>query len=185
VKINDWDRTKVVTLSTGRKVTVRAVPPYVAIRAAEAFPMPDPPRITIKAKVPGAVDEVMEKEKDPAYINECMKVMAKRREAINEANWLYSLPDVEPEGDESWKEAIAEAVPNVVWRTGARGRRMDYIEWVILCNPADLRVLQEAFAELNNDTLTDTLMKATEESFRDQVQRDSSIKDPAAIGQAS
>ncbi len=174
MKINDWDLTKTVTLSTGRVVTVRAVPPYVSIRAAELYPMPDPPQLRIRSKLPGAVDEIMDDEKDPAYIKAVMDTMTKRREAVNEAQWLYSLPDVKADEDDSWREAIEEAVPNIVWRQGARGRRMDYIEWVILSNPRDLKLLQDTIAELNSEKepISEALLQAAEESFRDQVQRD-------------
>lgn len=174
MKVNEWDRTKQVTLTTGQTITVRAVPPFLTMRVARRFPIPEPPRITIKSKLPGAVTEVMEQPEDPEYVKAVAELINKRAEAIDDVVWLYSLPDIEPATDDSWKLDVELADPEMTWRDGERGYRLDYIQYVLLANRADYNTVREAMDELSNTKApTASLMAAAEESFRPETEQDS------------
>jgi hypothetical protein len=136
----------------------------------EAVPFPEPPIIDVPSQVPGAPSQKFAQDQDPEYLRERGKAFVKRYEILTELQWLYGLPEITPPVDDAWKEEIKLFLPDIEWRAGPRGRRADYIEYVVLSNAEDQRRLRDAIEAISTVAIPEELSKAAEESFRGDVQ---------------
>jgi hypothetical protein len=162
-------RIKRIKLTTGEDVTVRAVPPHLTIQAAKAHPLPEPPLIDIESQLPGGGKEKFLNDKDPEYLRKLAEARRARADYLNEVQWLYSLPDIQLPSEDYWKVEIEEAMPEVKWRQGARGRKLDYIEYIILGCNEDVRRVREAMDEVNGIQKSQELLESVEDAFRGDV----------------
>jgi hypothetical protein len=133
------------------------------------YPDPKPP-VRTSDGVAGPVSMVV--EDDPEYLMEKERIELLRGERLNELSFLWALKDVVvPEGfdvADELGELIRLGDPDWQPRTGDVGRKLDYIEWVLLANYVDQRKVQGALAELQGIDLGAS--KSIEDSFRSDVE---------------
>lgn len=160
-----------VKLSSGRVLRLRAVPPYLLMEAGKRIIDPKPPLVEIESQIPGGGKTFFEDATNPQYQQALLESQLKRGHLLDETNWLYGLPDVVPPEDDSWKDDILDALPGLEWRDGKRGRKLDYIQYVVVASQADLDRIRKKFNELGEESQTDeSLMESVEHSFRGDVQ---------------
>jgi len=156
-----------VKLSNDKSVRVYA-PPSVRLSQllAEKYPDPSPP-IRESKTVTGDIIK-MTIDDDPEYLREKKRIEELRMKEIGELTILFALKEIEVPEDFSMdaiKEIVSLSDPNWKPREGKMGRKLDYIEWVLLANPGDQLKVQEALVELSGIDLD--AVRATEDSFRD------------------
>lgn len=163
---------KGITLSNGMVIRVYR-PPYIHIHAnvAKRHPEPPSPPTITEQKVTG--DEItMVFEDDPEYQAE----LARWNEVVNEETdmmcTVFALKDVQVPDD--WT-LDTEAGPEMRFfdhgwspREGPIGRKLDYIQWVVLVEIEDLVLYSETLRDVSAIDLKE--VAANEASFRDQVE---------------
>lgn len=160
-----------IKLSSGRVLRLRAVPPYLLMEAGKRVIDPKPPIIEIESQIPGGGKTLFEDITNPEYKHALEESGIKRGHLYDEINWLYGLPDVVPPASDDWKIDLADANPDIEWREGKRGRKLDYIQYVVVASQADLTRIRDKFSQLGEETKTDeALMESVEDSFRSPVQ---------------
>jgi hypothetical protein len=150
---------KDVTLQSIGKVRVYR-PPNMKIHRLVSGKYKYPPQPTSEIEMYRGKNEPKEKEtillvegpEFDAWREECDALDAARFAEINDANYLYALKDVslpadfDPEAefgdfarllDEDWKP-----------RGGPNGRRLDYLEWVVMGTGDDAAIVSEALNSL-------------------------------------
>ena len=163
---------KTVTLRNGKTVSFRYVPPFLASKIAGKIPDPDPPVIIIPSKLPGVKPSEEYNFQDPTYIKARLDSIRRRAELLNEFAWNYSIVGIEPPEDDEWKTKldIIEYDPDFVWREGRIGRRLDWIQYVLLANPNDLGTVQKIVNEASSSFDEEEVTEA-EDTFRDSDKR--------------
>ena len=164
-----WERVDTVVLVGGRKVKIRALPPFIAISARSKVPLPDPPIVEIASELPGGTTQRFLDEKNPEYLLALRKAEQAREEIYQDLIWAYGLPEVEPPEDDGWKREIEQLVPDIPWKDGKIGRKIDYIKYVVISSQADANTVQVALHKLSLG-ITEEEVKAAEESFRSKVE---------------
>lgn len=158
-----------VELSSGEKVRVYPSPGLkVSQLAEEKFPTPLAPVRESKTVTGDTIK--MSIDDDPDYLREKARVDVLQADEIGSLTMLFCLKDVKVPADfdmEAVTEIVCFSKPDWQPREGTVGRKLDYLEWVLLANPADRLKIQEALAELSGINLD--AVKATEDSFRDNV----------------
>ncbi len=79
-----WERVDTVELAGGRKLKIRALPPFIGIAARSKVPMPDPPIIEIKSEIPGSPPQKFLDEKAPEYLLAVRKAEIEREEVYQD-----------------------------------------------------------------------------------------------------
>lgn len=164
------------------ELTIGAVrvysPPLVKI---DAIIEKDP---TLKLPEPEIIEEEMKsgktvvvvKDDDPEYLRELAKVEALREEKGREMMWLFALRDVKP--PEGWDieaqmgDEIRFYDPEWKPREGKVARKLDYIEWVVLVDGANVRAVNNALNELAG--VSEEVVKQIENSFPGGVEGETS-----------
>lgn len=161
---------KDVTLSDGQEIRVY-VPPSIKLAQMlmASYPDPKPPIVESKTVTGGTIKMII--EDDPDYLKEKDRIEELRNEKLNELTALFSLKDVEvPEdwnmGEFDWLALYVD--PDWSPRKGYHGRKLDYIEWDLLGNPADTILIQEARAEMAG--IDFGVVDQIEASFRGDVE---------------
>ncbi len=168
----DWGRKAEVTLVSGRKVLVRAVPPFLLDRVQDRIPLPEPPIKIITPQMPGAREERLLDNQDPEYLRALEKATEARSVARTELFWNYGIVGVEPPASDQWKEELAFFDPDIEFRDGKIGRRLDYIQYVVVSTQEDFYRLQNSILLLTRPT--DGELMRTMRSFRGDVQDNTS-----------
>lgn len=163
---------KDIVLSSGVEVRVY-VPPSLKLSSIlmRQEKYQDPPVPIVESETVTGEKLKMAIEDDPAYLAEKQRVADLRDDRLNELMVLYALKDVEiPEGwdvEGEMGEFIRFADEEWQPREGSEGRRLDYIEWELLVNPADAILIQRTISELSSIDLDE--VDRTEDSFRGDV----------------
>ena len=148
-------------------LTIRVyMPPAVKISAvvAKKYPMPEAP---IK-QIPTAAGEIerIQVVDDPAYLAEKARVEEARRKESDEWYYLYALRDVQAPDDfdvEVYRPLAEAETPGWTPREGERGRKLDYLEWELLADPAVYNKIQNALIEMM--TIDEEVVDLIEASF--------------------
>lgn len=165
---------KDVVLSSGEEVRVYA-PPSIKIdqMLRKKYPDPQMPFVDEVIKTTKRKIRVMI-EDDPEYLLEIKRVAELRREDADELNTLFALKDVEvPEGfDIETEMGDILRFSDSEWqpRKGTVGCKLDYIEWALLANSADVLLFQTTVAELIGIDLE--AVESIEASFRGSVEEE-------------
>lgn len=157
-----------VTLTTGRTVLVRAVPPFLTDKVMSKYPLPEPPIRIIKSQLPGGVDEHLLDEQDPQYLLDTKHVLEQQQTARTDLMWQYGIIGVDVPVTDDWKRDIEMATGPVPWRDGDIGRRLDYIQCIVVSNQEDyMRVLS---AIMGISRTTQESIEEAVKSFRSSLQ---------------
>ncbi len=161
---------KDVTLSDGQEIRVY-VPPSIPLSQIlmASYPDPKPPIVESETVTGGTIKMII--EDDPDYLKEKDRIEELRNEKLDELTALYSLKDVEVPDDWDinifgWLALLAD--PDWSPREGPLGRKLGYIEWDLLGNPADAILVQEARAEMAG--IDFGVVDQIEASFRGDVE---------------
>lgn len=161
---------KDVVLTTGKTVRVYA-PPVIRIynMLNDKYPMPQKRIVTEKTATGREISMVI--EDDPEYeiaVNE-------RDDNIDsesqELNTLFALKDEAVPDDfsmDGYQDILSYSNPDYKPREGANGRKLDYIEWELLGNPADSSRVQTAINDLISVDME--AVDAVEKSFPGEVE---------------
>jgi len=162
---------KDVELLDGRTVRVYR-PPMRRIwdRVQEMHPRPQPPIVTEKTATGKEIS--MSIDDDPDYLRELAKWERLINEKVDEMGSLFMFKDLDVPDDWDVEEAVGAENrffdPDWAPREGKMGRKLDYIQWVILANSVDSARIVEAQRELSGIDLEE--VERNEASFRDQVE---------------
>lgn len=165
---------KEVELTSGRTVKVY-VPPILRIRSIleKKYPMPKKKVVTSDTIGGGTVSMVI--EDDPEYAI----AVAEREELIDEESQeltiLFALKrETVPEDFDmdDYLSILSYSNPDVKPRPGIQGRKLDWIEWELLANPADRGRVQVAINDLISVDLE--AVDLIEQSFPDNVEEGTS-----------
>lgn len=161
---------KEVELSDGQKVKVYA-PRSIAMDQLlmKQYPDPQPPIVESETVGGGTIRMVI--EDDPDYLRKKSEVEALRYEKLEELSALDSLRDVKvPDkwSTDSFSYLALLADPDWKPREGKAGRKLDYIEWDLLGNPADAILVQEIRAQMMGIDMG--AVDSIEASFRGKVE---------------
>ena len=166
-----------VELTTGESVRVHS-PPIgkidVLLDRDPELKLPEPEVIEEELKSGKTV--VMVKDDDPEYLKERRRVEALREEKGREMMWLFTLRDVSPPKDWDITEDLGDEIafydPGWKPREGKVGKKLDYIEWVILSDGANVTAINSALNELAGVSLE--VASQVEDSFPGQVEGEGS-----------
>ena len=161
---------KEVELTTGRTVKVYA-PPVLRISRMldEKYPEPQKPIVTETTGPGRAISMII--EDDPEYKRKMEEREIDIDKESGELNILFALLDEQPPDDFSmdfYLDILSYSNPDLKARDGKNGRKLDWIEWDLLSNPADeTRVAQAINSLISVDMeVVDSIGK----SFPDQVE---------------
>lgn len=159
-----------VKLQSGREVRVYA-PPMSKIMALSnrKHPYPDVPVVT---DVSGTGEEIsMQIDDDPAYMAKLREVDEARSVDIQELTFLFALKDENPPDDfnaESFGAEMRYLNPDWKPRDGPMGRKLDWIEYVLLASTADQIILSSAINEMSTMDMEE--VEAIRANFRTQME---------------
>ena len=165
----------IVTLSTGKKVTVYPVPPYTLELALAKHTKPEPPRRKLdpKAVIPGVTDNyTLPDEENPEYKEAIDKWNSERGKVFHDTRLLYGLRDERPPDswpDEETKEMWAYLGVEVNVST-KMGRRLAWLEHGVLTSNADTELVFMAMGSF--DELGKEEVQVLLDSFRPKSKRD-------------
>ncbi len=161
------------TLSNGKTIKIRYVPPLLASKIRRLFPDPLPPVRVIQSKIPGVPPTEEFDYQDATYQRLRIEVLQQRIQAINDFAWNYAVVGVDPPEDDEWKASVQLELylPGIPWREGPVGRRLDWLEYVLLANPKDMVDVEKLVTEASR-VATEEEVAAAEESFRPQNKRE-------------
>jgi hypothetical protein len=161
---------KEIELSDGRKV--RVYPPRsIAMDQLLMRRYPDPQPPIVESETVGGGTIRMMIEDDPEYLRKKAEITELRSEKLEELSALDSLRDIKVPDDwstESFAYLALLADPDWQPREGKSGRKLDYIEWDLLGNPADTILVQEVRAQMMGIDME--VIDAIEASFRGDVE---------------
>jgi hypothetical protein len=165
----------IITLSTGKKVSVYPVPPYTVELALAKHKKPEPPRRKVNpaSAIPGVTDQMtLVDEEDPDYKDQLNQWALARMKVYNDTRLLYGLRDEQvPENwpDEVTKEAW-EFLGIEVDLSSKFARRLAWLKHGVLVSGVDTEMVFAAmgsFEEMNKEEA-----QALLDSFRPQGKRD-------------
>lgn len=166
----EYQRTR-ITLSSGREVDVHFIPSSARDEIDKRHPMPEPPIIEEETAT-GRVIRVLI-EDDPDYLAEVAKVNEARDLAWQEGYSLLALRGVKIPDDFDLEEELGEILCylNPKWkpRKGKMGRRLDYIEYVLLENQRDAALVTKTLGEMIG--VDEEVIEAIEDSFQGNVSK--------------
>ena len=161
--------TKTITLSTGEDIVVHVVPPSVHDVVTKRHPLPTAP--IIETATASGETLKMSIEDDPEYLAQKQVVETQRMAALQEAYTLFALKDVVVPEDfditEEFGDELSYLDPDWKPREGKSGRKLDYIDYILLAGSADNLRVSEAINELVS--IDQEVVDAIEASFQDDV----------------
>jgi len=174
-EVQNVESSIIVTLSTGKKVTVYPVPPYDLELSLAKIKKPEPPRRKLdpKAVIPGVTDNyTLPDEENPEY-KEALDTWAQARlKVFNDARLLYGLRDERPPEDwptEHDQERWAFLGMEVDLSTRLN-RQLAWIKHGVLTSGADTELVFAAMGSF--DELKQEEVQTLLDSFRPQSKRD-------------
>jgi hypothetical protein len=140
-----------ITLSDGRGVRVYAPPTIkIAEMVARKLPLPGVPVVEETTKAGKTIRMTI--DDDPAYLAEVERVEALRNQETGVLSSLFTFRDEQPPEGFDAEAELGELVRYIDadWqpRPGPSGRKLDWIEWVLLANAADAILVQNTIAEM-------------------------------------
>lgn len=166
-------------LTNGTKVKVSPVPSFAIAAAVGTVTMPEPPTIKIQTAAGHEEpwpDTSPESEAYQVYLRAKEIAEAARNKKQNELTLLMGLPEVTPAEGEDWFEPLAYV--GIEPRAGKLGRKLDYIQYVLLANPLDLTRVFDAINTISFPR--EDAIRAQMESFRGHRGRNGAQSVPAA-----
>jgi hypothetical protein len=161
---------KEIELTTGQTVKVYAPPSIRIFRILEKkYPEPQKKIVTEKTATGREISMII--DDDPEYELEVTERDAKIDAESQELNILFALKDEKVPDDfsmESYLEILSYSNPDLKAREGRTGRKLDWIEWELLANPADTSRVQIAINDLISVDLE--VVDQIERSFPDTVE---------------
>ncbi len=161
--------TKTITLSTGEDIVVHVVPPSVHDVVMKKYPLPTAP--IIETKTASGEMLKMSIEDDPEYLAQKQAVETRRMVALQEAYTLFALKKVVvPESfdiTEEFGDELSYLDPDWEPRQGKSGRKLDYVDFILLANSNDTLLVSEAINELVS--IDQEVVADIEASFQDDV----------------
>ena len=166
---------KDVELLDGRTVRVYRSPTRRIVEIAEKQ-LPRPQAPMVKETLATGKEVTMRIEDDPQYLADLAAWEKLINEKVDEVGALFVLKDELPPEDWDVTAAVGEEVlyfdPDWKPREGKIGRRLDYLEWVILGHSVDAMRILNAQRELSGIDLEG--VAANEASFRGEVEGETS-----------
>jgi hypothetical protein len=166
-----------VVFSDGTKVELSHIPPKLRDIVNTKYPLPEMPIVESKAvtgeMIRMSMDDVirMSMDDDVDYLAEKARVEKQRDEAWQEAYTLAAMKKVKvPDGFdimEEWGDELEYLDPDWKPRAGRIGRKLDYIEFVLLACLSDQLLVSEKINEMMgiDEEVTDSI----EDSFPGDV----------------
>ena len=142
---------KLVEMTDGVKVKVFP-PPTIQIEALlnKKYPTPDPPTVTDKTA--SGKEVTMSIDDDPTYLAKVKEIDEARQAEREDLHYLFALRDVVPPDDFDVDLLMGEEIRymNPDWkpRQGKTGRKLDYIEWVVMGDMVNATRIGQALSEL-------------------------------------
>jgi len=163
---------KEVELTTGK--TKVYSPPMTKIEALmdrdPELKMPEPE--VEELELPSGKRQVVIHDDDPVYLTKVAKVEELRDKKGTEMMWLFTLRDIKP--PDGWNiladlgDEILYYAPDWEVREGKVGKKLDYIEWVVLADGANVKIVNAAINELAG--ISEEEVKQNEKSFPGEVE---------------
>jgi len=106
------------------------------------------------------------------YLTKVAKVEELRDKKGTEMMWLFTLRDIKP--PDGWNiladlgDEILYYAPDWEVREGKVGKKLDYIEWVVLADGANVKIVNAAINELAG--ISEEEVKQNEKSFPGEVE---------------
>ena len=166
---------KDVELSGGRTVRVYRAPARRIVAAVEKqYPRPQAP--VVKETLAMGKEVTMRIDDDPQYLADLAAWEQIVNEKVDEFGSLFVLKDENPPDDWDVMDEVGEEMQyfDPTWkpREGKMGRKLDYIQWVILGDSVDSMRILDAQRELSGIDLEG--VAANEASFRGEVEGETS-----------
>lgn len=163
-------KSKQVTLKDGIELTVYRPPTRLYSIAKRMYPEPEAPIVETKT-ASGSVMQ-MQIVDDPSYLKAKVDNDRLISDKLVELESLSALRDVEVPDDFDMMAEVGEVMqyadPDWKPREGEAGRKLDYIEWMLLADIDDANIVTIAIAELSGIDLEE--ITRVEESFRDNME---------------
>ncbi len=113
----------------------------------------------------------MSMEDDPEYLAQKQVVETQRMAVLQEAYTLFALKGVVVPEDfditEKFGDELSYLDPDWRPREGKSGRKLDYVDYILLANSNDTLLVSEAINELVS--IDQEVVDAIEDSFQDDV----------------
>jgi hypothetical protein len=140
-----------IKLSDGRGVRVYAPPTIkIAEMVARKYPLPDVPVVEEETRAGKTIRMTI--DDDPAYLAEVERVETQRNQETAALSSLFTFRDERPPEEFDAETELGDLVryidPEWQPRLGQSGRKLDWVEWVLLANPADAIAVQNTIAEM-------------------------------------
>jgi len=125
--------------------------------------------------LPSGKEVVSVKDDDPGYLREKKRVEELRDAKGRELMWLYALRKVEPPDDWDIESDMGDVIryTDPEWSPrsdSAVGRKLDYIEWVVLVDGANVKAVNKVLNELAG--ISEEVAKQVEDSFPNTVEEE-------------
>lgn len=154
---------------SGGTIRVHSVPPKIHQVVEKKFPSPDPPIVeTVTATGATIKTQILD---DPVYLDAMTRIEAEREDLFSEMYMLMALRQVKMPKDFDvgiLAETLQYADPDWKPREGPAGKKLDYIEWELLADTEDYRLVTNVIAELSGVDTEE--VKAVEASFPGDVE---------------
>lgn len=156
-----------ITLSTGETVRVYPAGNFAILAAQAAIALPALPMVEehVGPAEGGHSEAHVAAADSPAYrtyMADMAEAQRRRDVAVDEAWYLLGLRDVEPPA--AWVFPHALELLGIAPREGEKGRRLDYIQYVLLENGEDLALVSRTIRTLSYSKAQ--LAQQLEDSFR-------------------
>lgn len=162
-----------VELCNGDTITVYS-PPAGKIRSLVEGKYPKPQKKVVTETTVSGGTTSMVIEDDPEYLCAMEEWGDLVTKETSELNSLFSLKDENPPEDFDIEAESGMLIrytdPDWQPRTGDIGRKLDWIEWVLLGNPGDVLRVEKAMLEMMGIDIGE--ISSIEDSFRGQVAKE-------------
>lgn len=161
---------KVITLANGDELEIFSPPLNAWDLTKKRYPEPEPPIMETETASGGTLQMAM--VDDPGYLAEKERVAQLQNDLYQEVCTLGALRRIDIPDDfdaeEEFGETMRYADPDWQPREGSSGRKLDYIDYVLLTNTKDIMAVQTAMSELMG--IDPGEVDAIQASFRDSVE---------------
>lgn len=161
---------KVITLANGDELEVFSPPLNAWDLVKKRYPEPEPPEV--EEKVASGSTVTIQIVDDPNYLIEKERIAQLQNDLYQEVCALGALRRVVvPDGFDAgaeFGEVLQYADPDWQPREGPGGRKLDYIDYVLLTNTKDVMAVQIAMSELMG--IDSKEVDSIQESFRDSLE---------------
>lgn len=161
---------KIITLANGDELEICSPPLNAWDLTKKRYPEPEPPIVEEKTASGGTISiQIVD---DPEYLAEKERVAQLQNDLYQEVCSLGALRKVTvPDGfdaEAEFGEVMRYADPDWQPREGSGGRKLDYIDYVLLTNTKDIIAVQTAMSELMG--IDPEEVDAIQKSFRDSME---------------